>query len=203
MDARDVIWGGRSQDLVDVAPVSRLTSREASRPAVAVRCRPPAGGGYARARAGTASARPRRHQPRFATASSGRARSRLEHHHRGEPLQPVGARREHSRDARSPALPGISVLRGKGAIAQQRLDPRPPASRGDSGPRSPGRNTDQRTPSRSSPSRSAIARSSGPISISHCPSPRRKIVARGSSADRSASSPDVACTSSEVSSLRT
>ena len=46
----------------------------------------------------------------------------------------VGTGREHGGDAGSPAFAGIGVLGGKGAIAQQRLDPGPPASGGDLGP---------------------------------------------------------------------
>jgi hypothetical protein len=52
-------------------------------------------------------------------------------------LEPVGVGRDHGGNAISPSFAGAGVLHGERAIAQQRLDPRPPASRRDSGPEVP------------------------------------------------------------------
>ena len=72
-------------------------------------------------------------------SSATRTRSRLEHWHRREPLERVGAGWEHSGNAVTPSLAGTGVLRGERAVAQQRLDPRPFASRRDPGPQVPPR----------------------------------------------------------------
>jgi hypothetical protein len=61
------------------------------------------------------------------------ARSGLEYRHGREPLEPVGAGREHGGHAVPPAVAGAGVLDGEGAVAQQGLDPRPFASPRDVG----------------------------------------------------------------------
>ena len=75
---------------------------------------------------------PRELEPPDETASSG-----LKHGHGCEPLEPVGAGREHGGNAVSPALAGARVLHDERAVAQQRLDPRPFAPRCDAGPEVP------------------------------------------------------------------
>jgi hypothetical protein len=97
----------------------------------------------ARARPGTA-----RHQPVSAhhvsamlcadfSAPDEMTRSSLEHRHRREPLEPVGAWWEHGGNPVSPAIAGAGVLHGECTIAQQRFDPRPLVSRRDTGPQVP------------------------------------------------------------------
>jgi hypothetical protein len=64
------------------------------------------------------------------------------------PMRTVEASRyraEHGWDAVLPARTGVGVRLCKGAIAQQRLDPRPPASRGDLRPQVPPRLARRRT----------------------------------------------------------
>ena len=69
--------------------------------------------------------------------SAPRTRSRLEHGDCREPLEPVGPRWEQDGNAVTPSLAGAGVLDGERAIAEQRLDPRPRASRRDPGPKVP------------------------------------------------------------------
>lgn len=72
-----------------------------------------------------------------ARSSAARMRSGLEYRYRREPLEPVGAGGGHGGNAVSPPLAGAGVLHGKRAIAQQCLDPRPLASRRNTGPEVP------------------------------------------------------------------
>jgi hypothetical protein len=63
-----------------------------------------------------------------------RVRSCLEHGHRREALEPVGAGWEHDGNSVFPSVAGAGVLHGESAVAQQCFDPPPLVSRRHPGP---------------------------------------------------------------------